>query len=121
MKIIFSVYKNFTLSEALLYDNIAVELKATKAQGRYKGQDEPSLLVDFTKLNRVLQVCRQQDQESILILADDNESYLLFLKDMTTVKLGYFIEVSEDVALASDAFTRIENKYFTIEENICNT
>lgn len=85
-------------------------------KGRYNGTNEISFYVPAMHRDFVLGLAASQGQESILELGPDWDAILIFTDGRDAVRLGYFREVNEATAKASDAFTHdpVENRYFVV-------
>lgn len=86
-------------------------------EGSYRGVKERSIVVVVRDAGKdipsLLRAARNFDQEPILYVDSAGDSVLMFTamgKD--PVRLGAFREVSESRALAADAWTRFNGRYF---------
>jgi hypothetical protein len=92
-------------------------IKWQAAQGVYKGNSEPAIVVIDTASTRatVQGLARLFEQESIL-LVDCNGAARLETCDGTLIRgLGKLRNVPENVARALDAWTRVGNQFYTTE------
>jgi hypothetical protein len=82
-----------------------------EALGCYKGSKEQSLKVPMTALSIVQSIASKYNQESILLVDSASQSSLLFANG-EMIDLGIFSQISEAVALQSEAWTMIDNKFY---------
>lgn len=89
---------------------------ATQVEGRYKGVDELSILVYGTNLTEpmIAEISKAQIQESYLVVYHDGIAELVFSGGGRKI-LGELKETTEEVAKASDAYSKIGNQFFVIQ------
>jgi hypothetical protein len=112
--IIFSVFQS-NCSEDVNYSNtIKVENMLERAKipfkalsGMYKGIKEESFAIDLKHQNAALELARQFNQESILIIDSSSRATLKYMPVSieSDISIGYFQEVSETKAKSLDAWT----------------
>lgn len=73
--------------------------------GSYKGQTEKSYIVDAEHLETVMQLARMHNQESILLLDQDRNASLYYIKSGLNTPIGRLVPTSEAVALSKDAWS----------------
>lgn len=91
-------------------------LRFDEVEGCYKGVTERSFAIyaNSLHLEDLLQAFAvKYEQESYLrIDANSHESELIYTSDLKRESIGKFEQVSESVALASVAYTKINGAYF---------
>jgi len=120
--IIFSVEKstnnnfvngtNKRITEASLS---AMKISYEKVLGNYQGTEEMSYIVtDMTKLDVIIGIAREFDQESILLRNEDNDCKLYFLESKQYQPIGKLEAVTVTEALNNDSYTYSPrlNQYF---------
>jgi hypothetical protein len=100
----------------LFADMIAgLNIEAYEATGFYKGTQENSFICIINNnedQNVVAQIALNNfDQESVLIQDSNGQAYLEF-QDSKTLELGRLTQVDKSVAIESDCYTEINNKYY---------
>lgn len=84
--------------------------------GCYKGEKELSIRVESRHYSTILDVAHRYDQESILLVDDENRAYLIYLADpQNKVMIGEFVEVESIEGLDSWTYDQVENKYYTVK------
>jgi hypothetical protein len=64
--------------------------------GSYKGAQETSYEVPINGIEDLLRIAREYNQESTLLLSDDNSAKLLFSSDASEVPIGTFVKVGKE-------------------------
>ena len=86
--------------------------------GCYKGDRELSIRVEARSYNHILNMAHEYDQESILLVDDDKNAYLIYLaKPTEKVMIGKMVEIDEDElyhGLENWTYDQVENKYYTV-------
>lgn len=96
------------------YSFIKQELDAEIASGSYKGEKETSLVADLSKLKEVISIAKHYNQESILVVTDDN-ARLIYLADMGEQDIGTeLVRVAASEALNQDAYTEYRNAFYIV-------
>jgi len=87
------------------------------AQGCYKRQTEPALVVIDTEHARVIvqRLSRLLKQESILAIDANRHAQLETCDGVLIESLGILRNVPEQVARACDAWTRVGERFYTTE------
>jgi len=106
--------RNVSALKLLLKDE---NVRYTVAQGSYKGQTEPALVViDTEPARRIVQrLCRHLNQESILAVDANRHARLENCHGHLIESLGTLRNVPENVARACDAWTRVGENFYTTE------
>ncbi len=92
------------------------------AIGSYKGEEEQAIIAEYDDnddLEFILDIARNCEQESVLLVSADRHSAALYYLDTKeTVMLGSLVPVSEWAANYSESWTRTANGqyYITVEE-----
>ena len=76
--------------------------------GSYKGVQERSYLVlthTDEAYRAALNLAKECNQESVLLLDEDRNAKLMYLDDMHQIEIGVLTPVSKDEALKQDAWT----------------
>jgi homospermidine synthase len=112
--IIFSVFQSKT-DEHSDYKNTGFVQKQFKAcnipfklvQGVYKGNKELSFIIDLKYQNAAMELARQYNQESVLVVDSIGKATLKYLPMSieSDTSLGYFQETTETIAKSHDAYT----------------
>ena len=92
-------------------------IKFAVLDGSYGNVHESSLLVDAQHENRVIEIAKVFQQESILFVDKTRRAFLVYLADNKTVQLkGRLQCVDRDVAIKQDSFSRnvVNNKYYAV-------
>lgn len=86
-------------------------------KGSYKGQTEASYIVDASLLDNVLGLAKAHRQESILILDQDRNASLYYVKSGLNTPIGRLVPASEAVALSKEAWSYRPdlNTYYIVE------
>lgn len=96
------------------YSFIKQELDAETASGSYKGVKENSLVADLSKLKEVISIAKHYNQESILVVTDNN-ARLIYLADMGEQDIGTeLVRVAASEALNQDAYTEYRNAFYVV-------
>jgi len=105
----------------------ALHIPFTKLAGCYKGESEPSYLVDREHWPRARQLARVKDQDSALHIGPRlaNGSRPAFLEFLNVAKkgtraaqwLGWFRSTDKATALRQDAWTRRGAQYYIVTED----
>lgn len=89
-----------------------------KVVGSYEGSQEISFLIDVdantNDVGLLINMGERLEQDSVLLIDDQNQATLVFCKDKSELNLGTMIEVSEQVAKNQSNFTwdKELNKYY---------
>jgi hypothetical protein len=118
MFIVFSVFRsenNAMLNELNLHKTKKLlsyhGIYYKEALGSYKGQKEQSLKVPMAALSIVRSIANKYNQESILLVDSASQSSLMFANG-ELMDLGLFRQINEAVALSSESWTMIDNKFY---------
>lgn len=102
--VIFSLNLINPSQERLLLESKGI--KYIPCLGSYRGEQENSYVInyeDFDKISPLIDYC---NQEYVLFLDNQRNAYLVYVKNHKTEYLGRWIEVSERVAKAEDAWSQ---------------
>ena len=108
-----------------LYAKDALELLGLpfkQVDGMYNGVAERSFMLSGeVGQNMALILAELNNQESILLVDDNNDATLVYLRDAAGDKvwreevLGKFVEVDANEALESTAYSKIDGKYYMVK------
>lgn len=96
------------------YSFIKQELDAELASDSCNGEKETSLVADLSKLQEVISIAKHYNQESILVVTDDN-ARLIYLSDMGEQDIGTeLVRVAASEALSKEAYTEYRNAFYVV-------
>lgn len=127
-KVIFSVFQNNRPLDANLdnHESIKVSLRTNEidftevSESSYKGQKEKALILESTNYNKfselkniALSIATDFNQESILLIENDDSSSLVYLKNLNQESIGQWTEVSSVNGL--DSYSVVNGRIYTIK------
>lgn len=108
-----------TLGEELAMIKMVTDIDYTLPPllGSYEGETERSYVFEYSNLSEylvLLHLAKHTNQESVLLLDENNESTLLFCESGERVPLGQFKSVDQAKALSQAAwsYSPVDNQFY---------
>ena len=95
----------------------AKDIKYIPCLGSYRGQQENSYVINYKYFDKIAPLLYSCNQESVMILDNQRNASLVYLKDKKVEYLGRWFEVSEKMAKAEDAWTQDlnTNRFYIVD------